>query len=444
MRIAGLLFNGLTKVGPGLRAVPDGARSWRREGLSTYTFELKKLRFSNGRAVTAEDLEFSFQEFVKKGSFFYGAFQKVKSLNVFQKDGKLFVRIRLKKPSATFLAADLPVIKILPKQESAQKEFSKRPFGSGPFKLVRSHSHEILLKRREPFGQAQYISFAVVRDSFTRVQKTLAGEIDIAPSVIPLEKISYFKPPDFQIHTKPGLSATYLLLNLKNPHLKQRRIRRALSLLINREEILRFHLKGYGTAARSLIHPENRFFNKNLPEAVFSVTQSRALTRGTKNSGGVPLRLSCSNNKSSLDKARVLSGQISKGDFDIKLESYEWGVFYRDIQNGRFDIALMKWVGVMDPDIYRVAFHSENFAPSGRNRSFYSHPELDRLLDKAVPILDERRRKTVYDKIQEIVARDVVIIPLWHEKEIAVVKKGVKGYRLPDNGDFSSLPFARK
>ena len=128
----------------------------------------------------------------------------------------------------------------------------------------------------------------------------------------------------------------------------------------------------------------------------------------------------------------------------MKLESYEWGVFYRDIQNGRFDAALMKWVGVMDPDIYRVAFHSKNFAPSGRNRSFYANQELDRLLDKAVPILEERRRKAVYDKIQEIVARDVVIIPLWHDQEIAVVKAGVKGYSLPDNGDFSSLPFARK
>ena len=324
MRIAGLLFHGLTRAGPGLKAVPDGALSWRREGLSSYTFELKKLRFSNGRPVTKEDLEFSFQEFLKKGSFFYGAFQKIKSVKVFQKNETLFVRVRLKKPSAAFLTADLPVLKILPKQESAQKDFYKKPFGTGPFKIVRKNTHEILLERRGP-ARPRYISFAVVRDSFTRVQKTLSGEIDIAPSVIPLEKIRYFKPPDFQIQTKPGLSVTYLLLNLKNPHLRQRRVRRALSFLINREEILRSHLKGYGRAARSLIHPENRFFNQNLTAPVFSVKQSQTLTKnsgtkdsgtkdsGTKDSGRIPLRLSCSNNKSSLDKARVLAGQIGKG-----------------------------------------------------------------------------------------------------------------------------------
>lgn len=443
MRLVGLLFNGLVKIGPQLKIIPDGAKSWRQNGL-IYEFALKKLQFSNGRFVSKEDIEFSFKEFMKKGSFFYSAFKNISSIKVFNKADNLFVEIHLKTPSATFLSSDLPVIKILPKKESFQKGFHKNPIGTGGFKVVQKHSHEILMERIIPKpSYPAYLSFVIVRDSFTRAQKTLAGQVDIAPSVIPLEKISHFKKEGFKVKTKTGLSTTYLLLNLKNKYLKKKRIRRALSYLINRKEIIRFQLQDYGLKAISLLHPGNYFFNKRLTAPVFDIQKSFQTTR---NMSGEPvkLKLSCSNNKATVDKAKNLISQINKGNFIIRLNSYEWGAFYKDLQKGYFDMALMKWVGIIDPDIYRIAFHSENQAPKGRNRSFYANSDLDRMLERGLSIMNKKERKALYDKAQKIISEDRVILPLWHDKEVSIIKANIKGYALPDNGDFSTLPDVRK
>lgn len=278
MRLVGLIFNGLVRVGPQLKIIPDGAEIWRQDEL-VYEFLLKKLQFSNGRSVSKEDIEFSFQEFIKKESFFYSAFKNIDSVKVFTKTGNLFVRIHLKKPSATFLSSDLPVIKILPKKESSKKGFHKKPIGTGGFKVLKKHSHEILLERvvQKP-SYPRYLSFVIVRDSFTRVQKTLAGQVDIAPSVIPLEKIFHFKKRGFQVKTKTGLSTTYLLLNLKNRYLKEQKVRHALAHLLNREEIIRFQLQDYGLKALSLLHPGSYFFNKHLTSPVFSIQKSLQIT----------------------------------------------------------------------------------------------------------------------------------------------------------------------
>ena len=69
MRLMGLIFNGLVKIGPQLEAIPDGIKHWKREGL-VYEFYLRKLRFSNGRFVLPEDVKFSFQEFYERRKFF--------------------------------------------------------------------------------------------------------------------------------------------------------------------------------------------------------------------------------------------------------------------------------------------------------------------------------------------------------------------------------------
>lgn len=443
MRLVGLIFNGLVKVGPQLQAISDGAESWKKKDL-VYEFYLKPLMFSSGRPVRSEDIEFSFKEFLKKGSFFHSAFKNIAFVRVFKKQNQLVVQIRLKKPSATFLSSDLPVIKILPKQESLQKSFFKKPIGTGAFRVVTKHSHEILLQRRilEP-SYPRFLSFVIVRDSFTRVQKTLAGQVDVAPSVIPLEKISYFKTKDFYIKTQTGLSTTYLLINLKNPYLKKLKVRKALAHLINREEIIKFQMAGYALKSVSLLPPNNYFFNKQLSLPVFHVQKSLQITKDL-NKKDLKFRFSCSNNKDTVDKAKTLISQINKGDFDIRLEAYEWGTFYKDLQQGQFDIALMKWVGVMDPDIYRLAFHSDNLVPRGRNRSFYKNPSLNRLMDQGVSLENLKARKALYNKVQDIISKDFVVIPLWHEKAVSIIKTDLKGYTLPANGDFSTLPLVRK
>ena len=128
---------------------------------------------------------------------------------------------------------------------------------------------------------------------------------------------------------------------------------------------------------------------------------------------------------------------------NIHLQSYEWGTYYEDIRTGKFEMAIMKWVGINDPDIYRVSLHSD-MVPPGRNRGYYSNKEFDRLVTQGLLESDFNKRKILYDKAQAIAFKDLPTIPLWYEKQVAIVHKRVKNYSLPVTGNFSSLTRAFK
>ena len=451
MRLADLIFNSFVKLGDQGELEPDLALSWTLNNL-TWTFMLKpNLKFSNGRLVLKEDILFSFKEFKKKSSPFYSAFKNIKSVEVLTKketdDLQFIVKIHLKTFQAPFISSDLPVLKILPKKEiiEVKRDFNKYPMGTGDWTVLKNDFRQILLKRNRVNGALTYLSFNIIRDSLTRTQKMLSKEMDVAPSVIPLDKISQFKRQsrDFQLFSSTGFSTTYLLVNLKNNFLKDKRLRKALSLSVNREEIIKYKLYGYAEPARSFINPSSYFFNKSLgiPEFNLKKAEDIIFKLGLKD---VEFKLSCSNNSSTVSKARVLASQISKAGLKISLQTNEWGAFYKDIGRGAFDLALMKWVGVVDPDIYRVAFHSGNQAPKGRNRSFYENKELDKLLEQGFKERDRVKRKQIYDKAQALIAESFVVIPLWHDEELSIVRTNIENYQMRANGDFLSLPFVKK
>ena len=445
MRIINLIFTSFVKIGPNLEILPDGASSWSYENL-IYTFHLKDLKFSNGTPVTKEDILFSFKEFQKTRSPFYSAFKNIKSVTVEKKKSGFTAKVTMKNYSATFLSADLPIIKILPKSQilKSEKSFLDKPMGSGDFKLVHKNSRELLLERvsRKP-DLHKYISFQVIRDGFLRTQKMIMGKIDISPSVIPLDKIHQFKKKNFKILSQPSLSTTYLLLNLKNNLLKQKKVRQSLSLAINQEEIIKYKMKGYGILAKTFMQPKSVFFNKTIQPEFYNLEKSQTLIQNLGLQGKT-LRLSVSNNPNSISKAKILANQMSRSGLNVEIESYEWGTFYKDINHGNYDIALMKWVGVTDPDIYRVAFHSENQAPKGRNRSFYSNKSMDALLEKGLRQKNLEQRKKIYHKVQKIIADNIIVIPLWHDMEVAIIKSNITNYQVPINGSFDSLIKAKK
>jgi len=98
----------------------------------------------------------------------------------------------------------------------------------------------------------------------------------------------------------------------------------------------------------------------------------------------------------------------------------------------------MKWVGVVDPDQYNVAFHSSEFPP-GRNRGYYSNTQVDALLDKAQTEIQVEKRTKLYSEIQNIIFSDLAILPLWHENQIHIVHPRIKNYEVNPMGDFSSF-----
>jgi peptide/nickel transport system substrate-binding protein len=106
---------------------------------------------------------------------------------------------------------------------------------------------------------------------------------------------------------------------------------------------------------------------------------------------------------------------------------------------GNFQVYSLRWVGVVDPDIFYYLFHSSSLPPNGANRGRYGNAEVDRLLEQSRRIVDQARRKALYSRVQKILAADAVYTSLWYRDNLVVVKKGLAGFRIYTGGEFTSL-----
>ena len=441
MRIVNLLFQSLVYVDKNLKIQSNLAQFWKCHSLSC-TFEIPHGHsFSNGRPIEAEDIEFSFQKYQSPKNPFHSAFQNIKSTHVHSHDEGFTVQIELKKSSAPFLSSDLPVLKILPKKEflSDPQKFKKTPIGSGPFVLIQKTSHQIQLKARRSM-KIKNVIFKVIRDDLTRFQKVLKKDIDIVPSDLPYSKVKKIQEMGlpYKVISQTGLSMNYILINFKDPIFRKLKARQALVWGIDRPLIIQHHLKGFATLAHTILNSSNLFFFKKIKKYSYNKQKAQKILK-TYQWKGEKIKIKISNNQSVLAYARIIAYQLEQIGFQVELESYEWGTFYNDLNKGNFQLALLRWVGAFDPDIYRVAFHSSQFPPYGRNRGFYSNSTLDKLLEEGRRQVDLEKRINIYHKIQDIVAQELLIVPLWHNQQVSVVKNNIKDYFLSFNGSYHFL-----
>ena len=443
MRLSNLIFSSLIRVGPDLTAKGDAAKEWAYKD-KIWTFKIKpSLSFSNGRKVTAEDLIFTFNEYRKPSNIFSGAFKDIERVWVEEDKGKLVLKLKMKRYSAKFLLADLPVVAILPKKEVLEsgRDFFKVLIGTGPLALEKQNDQEIILRRKKSqhSNQIKRIVFKVIKDDFTRYQKLIKGEVDLIQGAVPLSKIKQLRErsEEFQIHKNVSLSTTYLLFNLKRKDLAQRKLRQAISHSIHTEEIIKYNLEEMAVKARSLLPPHHRFFDKNLPPNLFSLEKAKA---SLKDLSVGPLNFKTSNDPATVKNTKVLVRQLSKAGIKVNLQSLEVGAYFSSLKKGQFDLAFANFSGILDPDIYRIAFHSSQQPPNGRNRGHYSNPRVDRLLEEGISKKGFKERFRIYSQIQnQIHKKDLAIVPLWHPHHVSVAHRRVKGYNPDLNGSFFPL-----
>lgn len=440
MGISSLLFSALFHLDSHLSLVGEFASSWSYNHLE-YTIILKPdLRFSDHSLVTEGDILFSFAEFMKPSCPFSGNFKMIERIEVRYNESQHVLKIKLKTFSSSFLT-DLRVVKILPKKlvEGDRFGYGAHPVGSGNFFLIHDESNKLQLQAREDSlvrPKIKFLSFYFIRDDYTRFLKLLSHEVDLAENEIDLRRVSEFakRADEFDVQKNPSLSMTYLLINLKRDIFKDLKVRQALDLALNRQDILKYKLENLAMPATSLLSPIHPMFNSALKNPEFNVRAAQKLLESVS-LAQQDISFKSSNAASAVENATVIVSQFKKLGLKFKQQSFEWGTFYSDIKSGNYDLALSKWVGLVDADIYRQAFDSHE-TPPGRNRGFYSNPHFDTLVNEAVKTEDFEKRRQMYLEAQKIVFEDLPVIPLWYDLDIAIVSRRIKNFHAYPTGDF--------
>jgi peptide/nickel transport system substrate-binding protein len=266
---------------------------------------------------------------------------------------------------------------------------------------------------------------------------------------LPPDTLEYFEENGYPIHRAPGASYAYIGLNCDRPPLDRSAVRRALALALNRDALIHFVLQDFARPATGLLCPEHWAYDPaggplpHDPAAAERLLDAAGLSRGN---GGVRFTLDykTSENKVSRLIAVAAAQDWAKIGVEVSVRSLEWGTFYGDVKRGDFGCFGLTWVGVTDPDGFRLRFSSAAFAPSGLNRGRYANREVDRLVEEGAREPEPIHRKALYAEVQRVLAEDAPYISLWWPDAVCVTQKDVTDVDLPPDGNFSFIARVRR
>ncbi|MGB3976256.1 MAG: ABC transporter substrate-binding protein [bacterium] len=450
-RVQQLVFNSLIKLNKQSEIVPDLAESWEMPDETIYRFTLRNgVKFHNGKTLTTKDVKATFDAMLSDAlaSPRKAAYDKLAEITIV--DDRI-IEFKTVQPYAPFLIN--LVQGILPEEEAVNLDPKKpvKPIGTGPFQIKEEYGDErIVLSAFDDHFNGRpildWLEFRVVPDDSIRVMELEKGSLDFVQNDIPANSLKRLaKRPNLEVLSEPGTSYYYIGFNfrLKDHPTLHRRVRRALALAIDRDEIIQHHLGGYAEKATGVL-PENHWaYDTSIEQVPYDLEKARELldNSGFKEVDGkrFEIEFKVSQNKNSIQLAEIIQAQWGKIGVKVNLKALEWGTFYEDIVNGNFETYIMSWVGVTDPDIYYSLFHSTSIPPNGRNRGHYFNRNMNMLLDHQQTDFDQERRQKIYKKIHGIMAMDLPYISLWHAHNVVVKKKDLTGFEFYPAGDLVSF-----
>jgi peptide/nickel transport system substrate-binding protein len=485
--VGGLIFDALVKKDENYNLRPWLAVSWEQPDALTWVFHLRDgVRFQDGRPLEAEDVVWTIESLIEPKlagliTAKSGAFAAVKRAEA---RDRLTVVVRMKRPDAGLLfnMSD-GLFGVVPRGAGA--DFGLHPVGSGPFRFVSQvQDKEVVLERFEgcwsntsqvsksrrvtpasndrspgtPPGapnssQIERVRFEVVPDTITSALELEKGSADAASNVLTPDMVYALRDaPGLETTSGPGSNVWYLNFNVTDAALRDKRVRQAVALAMDREAIVAALWRGHARLADTLLPAGEWAAATEAELAQYPHDPARA-ARLLEAAGlpagrdGVRLRLTLkiSQDETTRLLAAVLQQQLRAAGIELRIRSAEFGTFYADVTHGAFQMYILKWVGSNeDPDIYRYMYSSESFPPKGANRGHYVNARVDALLAKAAAESGPAAvvwtgRQVDYAEIQSILSEELPTIPLWFPDNVVVHTRRLQGVVSRGDGNFDFL-----
>lgn len=438
-RVNRLLYRQLIDFNDASEPIAD-LTSWQQLSPIHYRFRIiGSPTFHHGKSLTAEDIVATYQSLLDRdfGSPHRGTLshiQQVKAINEREVD------FHLSHADALFVGR--LTLGILPADLiAANHDFAARPTGSGVAQFVSLNEQRLVLKRPDQVE----LHFIVVKDAMVRVLKLQKGELDCVQNDLSPELVNYCaQHPDLNVSWQKGTSYSYIGFNLDDPLLSQAPLRQAIAHGLNRQQVIDAMFDGQARLAGGLLPPEHWAGNEQLvgwdynPDLATDLLKQVEQTPSQKNR---PLKLSykTSSDPTRIRLATLYQAQLKPLGIDLQIQSYDWGTFYNDIVQGRFQTFGLAWVGIKSPDIFQYVFASDAIPPNGANRGRYRDPTADQLIAQAGQAQSLPEQAALYRQLQAHLQATLPIMPLWFENQYAVTRQHLHGYQLFADGRLDSL-----
>lgn len=416
----------------------------RMENHPIITFKLRHgVLWQDGVPFTSADVKFTYEKIMdpKTNTVRRPDFELIQSLET---PDPYTVRVVYKKPFSPSL--DSWGLGIIPKHildkvpDINTARFNRHPIGTGPFKFKKWLSGQLitLVANDRYFGGRPYldqISYRIIPEAPLEEMEFFVGSVDLS-SPQPFEYKRYAENPNFVVYKRLADAYTYIGWNLRNPLFQDRRVREALTMAINREQIVKYLLHGLGVVSNGPFPPQMWYANPNVHPLPYDPARAKALLAqagwidhdgdGILDKDGRPFEFTLITNNGNVlrqNVATLVQRQLSQIGIKVSIALYEWSVFIRDhIDTRDFDATLLGWSLGFDPDVYDIWNSSQ--AATGFNFVGYKNPEVDRLLELGRTEYNREERKKIYQRIQALIYRDQPYTFLYVPDDTAALHRG--------------------
>ena len=447
--ISDFIFNGLVKYDKDSSTViGDLAESFHYENNTTLIFKLRpNIKWQDGVKFSSKDIIFTYNLINSKDivSPYTAEFRMVKSVEALD---ERTIKVIYKKPYfkalETWMTGILPEHILKNEKNLMSASFNTHPVGTGAYRLTQlEHSKDIILSANANYflgkPKIDTIIFHVIPDPMTRFLMLKSAKIDVGS----FEAMEYERQLNKDFFTKYNKyediahSYTYLGFNLRNKKFQDPRVREALSLAINRDELVKILFLGHARVCNGPFLPTGAAFNKNVKVPTQNIQKAKELLKAAGYDEKHPLEFEIATSNSDSIRpyaAEIMQYQLQKAGVHVSLRIMEWQAFLNMVVFPRkFETVLLGWSLSSTPDPY-LLWHSDNDKAGGFNFIGYHNKKVDREIEVMQESVDSLQLSKLWKTIFADIVADNAYLFLFIPNEISVANKKIKNISQSPSG----------
>jgi peptide/nickel transport system substrate-binding protein len=428
----------------GGKPMPDAASSCEFTDNASQSFRCKLrdgLKFSDGSPVTVEDVKFSIERLLRINDA-NGAAALLSNVDTIDTKGNEIV-FHLTTPDATFpykLSTPVAAIVSQKKYDGTKLRAGFEVHASGPYTMKAEAKGEgvtkLVFSRNKSYRGGitelhnSKVEVRVFEEPDAMVKALKDGDIHVATREMSAQHVkSMLDRPEKKIELTEmsGLTSHYLAFNTGLPQVKDKAVRQAMAALIDRGEI---SAKVYESTAEPLysIIPatigahKNSFYNRyGDPDR----KKARKILQEAGITTPVKVSIHYANDRDSTEEYQLVAKQLNDSKlFEAKAVGSKWTEFRDGSKRGAYPVFSVGWVpDYPDPDNFTAPFlDKENFLNSP-----YSNAEISKLIPQSRRQADRSAATKTFSRIQDIVAEEVPLIPVWQSKNYIAAQANITG-----------------
>ncbi|KRE17074.1 ABC transporter substrate-binding protein [Bosea sp. Root483D1] len=436
------LCDRLVDIDPELKITPRLATEWSfsADGL-TLTMKLRTdAKFHDGETFNAEAAKANIERAMTlPDSLRKSELASVESVSAPDPATLVF---KLKRPDATLLAQLTDRAGMMLSPKSLGPDITAKPICSGPYQFVeRVQNDRIVLEKFKGHWEADKYQFdrivyRAIPDTTVRLANLRAGELDMLERLAPTDVKSAKADKSLKIESTANLGYQGITINTghgeaaNQPMGKDKRVRQALSLAIDRKVLSQVVFEGLYEPMIQPFNPGNQYLSAAFPVPERDVAKAKALLKEA-GVAKVSVDLFVTNNPVDAQLGQVIQAMAQEVGIDVQIRSTEFASQLRDQQQGKFQMSRIGWSGRIDPD---GNIHQFVTSKGNQNDGKYSNAEVDKLLDEARTIYDVAERKKRYDAAQKMLQDELPIVYLYNQTVFFALRSNLQGFVINPDG----------